>query len=103
MHDARDPKQCRRTSPSTASSSKQDGRPYLIMTDGHILRRTADEPTQIIAFDKYAVDLDRFEEKTDGAPRPQAARALLRRARQSRADERSAIKNEPEPFTRRVA
>jgi lipopolysaccharide export system permease protein len=39
---------------------------YLIMTDGHIVRRTdKDEPAQIVAFDKYAVDLDRFEKKLD--------------------------------------
>jgi lipopolysaccharide export system permease protein len=38
------------------------------MTDGHILRRDGGmtEPTQIIAFDKYAVDLDRFEQRTAG-------------------------------------
>lgn len=37
---------------------------YLIMSQGHIVRRSdKDEPAQIIAFDKYAVDLDRFEKK----------------------------------------
>jgi lipopolysaccharide export system permease protein len=41
---------------------------YLIMTKGHIVRRNdKDEPAQIVAFEKYAVDLDRFEKKmTDG-------------------------------------
>jgi lipopolysaccharide export system permease protein len=36
------------------------------MSDGHIVRRTdKDEPAQIIVFEKYAVDLDRFEKKMD--------------------------------------
>ena len=39
---------------------------YLVMTNGHIVRRTdKDEPAQIIAFEKYAVDLDQFEKKMD--------------------------------------
>ena len=39
---------------------------YLVMSKGHIVRRTdKDEPAQIIAFEKYAVDLDRFEKKMD--------------------------------------
>jgi lipopolysaccharide export system permease protein len=39
---------------------------YLVMTKGHIVRRTdKDEPAQIIAFEKYAVDLDQFEKKLD--------------------------------------
>jgi lipopolysaccharide export system permease protein len=37
---------------------------YLVMYDGHIVRRSdKDEPAQIIAFDQYPVDLDRFEKK----------------------------------------
>jgi lipopolysaccharide export system permease protein len=43
---------------------KQDDTAYLLMTDGHIVRRSKPaEPAQIIAFEKYAVDLDRFEQK----------------------------------------
>jgi lipopolysaccharide export system permease protein len=39
---------------------------YLVMSTGHIVRRTdKDEPSQVIAFDKYAVDLDQFEKKID--------------------------------------
>ncbi|MEO8420342.1 MAG: LPS export ABC transporter permease LptF [Hyphomicrobium sp.] len=39
---------------------------YLVMTNGHIVRRNdKDEPAQIIAFEKYAVDLDQFEKKMD--------------------------------------
>jgi lipopolysaccharide export system permease protein len=43
---------------------KREPSNYLIMTKGHIVRRSdKSEPAQIIAFDKYAVDLDRFEKK----------------------------------------
>jgi lipopolysaccharide export system permease protein len=43
---------------------KREPSNYLIMTDGHIVRRADKaEPAQIVAFDKYAVDLDRFEKK----------------------------------------
>ncbi len=39
---------------------------FMVMTKGHIVRRTdKDEPPQIIAFEKYAVDLDQFEKKMD--------------------------------------
>jgi len=37
---------------------------YLVMTNGHIVRRPEkNEPARIVAFDKYAVDLDQFERK----------------------------------------
>ena len=39
---------------------------FIIMHKGHIVRRTdKDEPSQIIAFEQYAVDLDQFEKKMD--------------------------------------
>lgn len=47
--------------------AKQDEAVYLIMSDGHILRRKGpEEAPQIIVFDKYIVDLDGFEKKIDG-------------------------------------
>lgn len=67
MHDARDPKLVQTTLAEHGLIVKQDGVPYLIMTNGHILRRTeADSPSQIIAFQKYAVDLNSFDEKDEG-------------------------------------
>ena len=43
---------------------KRDPSNYLVMSDGHIVRRSdKDDPAQIVAFDKYAVDLERFEKK----------------------------------------
>lgn len=39
---------------------------FIIMHKGHIIRTPAkDEPSQIIAFEQYAVDLDQFEKKMD--------------------------------------
>lgn len=46
---------------------KQPPTAYLIMSRGHILRRTSqDEPAQIIVFDKYIIDLDRLDQNKDG-------------------------------------
>ena len=45
---------------------KQAPTAYLVMTNGHILRHSKkDEPSQIIAFDKYIIDLDRLD-RSDG-------------------------------------
>ncbi len=67
MHDTRDPAQAQSYLAERGVIVKQDPTAYLVMTTGHILRRTtATEPPQIIAFDKYAVDLDRFEAEGGG-------------------------------------
>lgn len=45
---------------------KQPPTAYLIMSRGHILRRTdTQEPAQIIVFDKYIIDLDRLDQRKD--------------------------------------
>ena len=45
---------------------KQPPTAYLIMSNGHILRRPkTDDPAQIIEFDKYIIDLDRLD-RSDG-------------------------------------
>jgi lipopolysaccharide export system permease protein len=65
MHDARDPKLIQSYLAERGVLVKQDDTAYLVMTDGHIVRRTdPKEPAQIIAFDKYAIDLDEFEGKS---------------------------------------
>ena len=62
MHDQRDPKQTLSYLAERGSVRNQDRMSYLYMTTGHIVRRVkTGEPPQIIAFDSYAVDLDRFE------------------------------------------
>ena len=54
---------------------KQDASSFLFMTKGHIIRSTnPKEAPQIIAFETYAIDLDRFE-------RPTSAPALRPRER----------------------
>ena len=67
------------------------------MTEGHIIRRDKPkEAPQIIAFDSYAVDLDRFEQAgRDG--RAEAARALLPGARQPAA-QRPGFRQAARPF-----
>jgi lipopolysaccharide export system permease protein len=64
VHDTRDKAQTQSYLAERGIIVKRDPSNYLIMTDGHIVRRTdKNDPAQIIAFDKYAVDLDRFEKK----------------------------------------
>ncbi len=65
MHDSRDPKQSQSYLAENGLIVKDGNSSYLIMTRGHILRRPSMvEPAQIIKFDKYAVDLERFESKS---------------------------------------
>lgn len=67
MHDTRDKAQSQSYLAEHGTIVKQDGTAYLVMTAGHIIRRTdANEPPQIVAFDKYVVDLDRFEPQDSG-------------------------------------
>lgn len=70
MHDARKEKEVQSYLADKGIILKDESGAYLFMTDGHILRRDGGvgEPTQIIAFDKYAVDLDRFEQRAAGPP-----------------------------------
>jgi lipopolysaccharide export system permease protein len=68
MHDTRDKAQSQSYLAEHGTIVKQDGTAYLVMSAGHIIRRTdANEPPQIVAFDKYVVDLDRFEPQDGGA------------------------------------
>ena len=82
VHDTRDEKQAQSYLAERGVIVKQDPNNYIVMSDGHIVRRaTGDEPAQIIAFDKYAVDLDQFEKKmdndTDYKPRERYLSELL--------------------------
>lgn len=66
MHDARDEKQVVTFLAERGRIIKQDESAYLLMQSGHILRRTSvTEPIHIVAFDRYAVDLARFETKEE--------------------------------------
>jgi lipopolysaccharide export system permease protein len=64
MHDTREPEQHQSYLAERGRIVKQDGGAYLVMSDGHILRRTdPKEPAQIIAFKQNIVDLARFDQK----------------------------------------
>lgn len=82
MHDTRDPKQAQTYLAENGVIVKQGKQAYLIMTHGHILRRSdPKEPAQIIVFDKYAIDLEHLETKatedTDLRPRERYLDDLL--------------------------
>ena len=67
---------------------KREPSNYLIMSDGHIVRRADKaEPAQIVAFDKYAVDLDRFEKKYNDNDDLKPRERYLARAAQPRSQE----------------
>ena len=75
MHDARDPKQIVTYLAERALIIKQASSAYLRMDKGHIVRRLENEAVpQIIAFDRYIVDLNQLE--------PRGERADLRRPRE---------------------
>jgi len=64
MHDTRDEKVSTSYLAETAVLVRQDGQSYLVMRNGHVLRRPAgNDPPQIIEFESNIVDLDRFEPK----------------------------------------
>lgn len=66
MHDARNRKEVSTYLAEKGVVVKQDAAAYLVMTTGHILRRSDPKgPAQIIQFEKYAIDLNRFEAKDD--------------------------------------
>ncbi len=66
LNDARDSKQTTTFLAERARIVKQSGETFLLMQTGHILRRAAPgEPTQIIAFESYGVDLAHFEAKVE--------------------------------------
>lgn len=66
MHDARDPKQIVTYLAEKGLIIKQDSAAYLRMEKGHIVRRVDNDAVpQIIAFDRYVVDLQQLEQRSD--------------------------------------
>lgn len=66
MHDARDPKQIVTYLAEKGLIIKQSGTAYLMMNNGHIVRRVENETApQIIVFDRYAVDMNQLEQRGD--------------------------------------
>lgn len=66
MHDARDPKQVVTYLAERGRIIKQGDAAYLRMENGHIVRRLdSDASPQIIAFERYAVDINKLEQRAD--------------------------------------
>jgi lipopolysaccharide export system permease protein len=64
MHDSRDKKQVSTYLAERGHIIKQDDASYLMMEAGHILQRPGpNEPSRVITFEQYAIDLSRFEPK----------------------------------------
>lgn len=64
MHDARDPAQVSSYLAESGRIIRQGNATYMLMSEGHILRRTGKEqPAEIIVFDRYALDIQRFEQR----------------------------------------
>ncbi|MBX9925386.1 MAG: LPS export ABC transporter permease LptF [Hyphomicrobiaceae bacterium] len=64
MHDTRDPKQAASFLAERGEIVKQGEGAYLVMSTGHIVRRPDPaEGGQVIAFDRYTIDLEQFESK----------------------------------------
>ena len=82
VHDARDDKQITTYLAETAHMVRQDNSVFLLMQQGHILRKldTA-ETADVVVFDRYAVDINRFEQKADAGiwikPRERTTPELL--------------------------
>ncbi len=65
MHDTRDGKSAMSYLAERGHIVKQDTGSYMIMTTGHVVSQdNAKEPPRIVAFDKYALDLNAFDERT---------------------------------------
>lgn len=68
MHDQRDPKLSQSYLAERGVIVKQEPTAYLVMTNGHIVRRADPErPPEIIAFQRYAIDLNRLDAQDDEA------------------------------------
>lgn len=76
MHDERKDNEVQSYLADKGLLVEDKGETYLFMMEGHILRRNGGmkEPTQIIAFDKYAVDLDSFEKREEDGTQELRAR-----------------------------
>jgi lipopolysaccharide export system permease protein len=66
MHDARDSKQIVTYLAERGLLIKQEGQAYLRMDKGHIVRRLeSQQMPQIVAFERYVVDANQLEQKSD--------------------------------------
>jgi lipopolysaccharide export system permease protein len=67
VNDSRKPEEVQTILAERGQIVKQPPTAYLVMSGGHIMRRTnPEEPAHIIAFDKYIIDLDRLDHSEVG-------------------------------------
>jgi lipopolysaccharide export system permease protein len=69
MHDARKRNERHSYLAERGVIVKQDQSAYLVMSDGHIVRKSGDQMPQIIKFDRYVLDLNTFESTTTSSRR----------------------------------
>lgn len=66
MHDSRTKDQISTYLAETGYIIKQGASAYLLMQNGTVIRRNASDATpDIVSFDRYAVDINRFEQKVE--------------------------------------
>ena len=67
MHDARDATQISSYLAESGYIVKQGASAYLLMKNGHVIREnlTTGAPPDVVTFDRYAVDINRFEQKAE--------------------------------------
>jgi lipopolysaccharide export system permease protein len=66
MHDARDPAQVSSYLAESGYIVKQGTSAYLLMKNGHIIRDgTQNAQPDVVVFQRYAVDINRFEQKAE--------------------------------------
>ena len=67
MHDARDATQISSYLAESGYIVKQGASAYLLMKNGHIIREnlTTGAPPDVVVFERYAVDINRFEQKAE--------------------------------------
>ena len=66
MHDARDAAQVSSYLAESGYIVKQGASAYLLMKNGHVIREGATSaPPDVVAFERYAVDINRFEQKAE--------------------------------------
>ena len=64
MHDTRSNKSALSYLAERGQIVKQDSNAYMVMTGGHVLSQDdLNSPPRIVAFDRYAIDLDAFDQK----------------------------------------
>ncbi|MEO1694396.1 MAG: LPS export ABC transporter permease LptF [Pseudomonadota bacterium] len=67
VHDQRNPKELLSVTAETGQIVKADGAPFLLMSNGHIIRQEGlRAPSQIIRFEQYPIELTDFSRKPDG-------------------------------------